>query len=233
LCIGPVGFYIRRRLPETIEERQTHRSGSAVITELLRHHSRTVVLGVLIICGGTVSTYVFNYMSTFAITTLHLSEAMGTTLTLTGNVANIAGVALGVWMDRFGRKPMLVLSRVIFVLAIFPAYLFMTSSGTTPAVIVGINMLLNFLYSVGLGAMYAFMCEAFPKAVRSSGLAILYALGVTMFGGTTQFVVAWLIDVFKNPLVPAWYQVVANVAGIIGVLLMMPHPEGDTLDKRA
>ena len=61
--------------------------------------------------------------------------------------------------------------------------------------------------------------------MRSSGFAILYALGVTVFGGTTQFVVAWLIDWTNNPMVPAWYQMIANVAGIIGVLFLMPHEE--------
>ena len=61
--------------------------------------------------------------------------------------------------------------------------------------------------------------------MRSSGLAILYALSVTIFGGTTQFAVTWLMDVTKDPMVPAWYQIVANVASIIGVALMMPHAE--------
>src|SRR5215510_11298274 len=53
LFIAPVGLYIRRRLPETIQKSETHRSGGAVLAELARHHSRPVVLGVLIISGGT------------------------------------------------------------------------------------------------------------------------------------------------------------------------------------
>jgi hypothetical protein len=65
------------------------------------------------------------------------------------------------------------------------------------------TMVLNFVFSIGFGAVYAFLAEAFPTSVRSSGLAILYALGVTIFGGTTQFVVAWLIDLTKDPMVPA------------------------------
>ena len=60
---------------------------------------------------------------------------------------------------------------------------------------------------------------------RSSGLSILYALGVAIFGGTTQFVVAWLIDVTKDPLIPAWYQMAANIAAIVGVMLLTPHAE--------
>jgi MHS family proline/betaine transporter-like MFS transporter len=92
-------------------------------------------------------------------------------------------------------------------------------------VIVAVNMVINFIFGTGLGAMYAFLSEGFPKAVRSSGLAILYALGVTIFGGTTQFIVAWLIDWTKDPMVPAWYQIAANVASIVGVMLLMPHAE--------
>jgi MFS family permease len=225
VLIAPVGLYIRRQLPETIARHEAHRSSVAVLADLARNHSRAVILGILIICGGTISTYVFSYMTTYAITTLHLSPTIGTVLTLTGSLAAIAGLALGAWADRFGRKPMLVASRVVFVIIIYPAYLIITSPSATAAVIVTINMLLNFTFSLGLGASYAFLTEAFPRSVRSSGLGILYALAVTIFGGTTQFAVAWLIDWTKDPMVPAWYQIIANVAAIVGVMLLMPHAE--------
>jgi len=225
LLIAPVGLYIRRELPETIDAQQTRRSSGAVLGELWRRHSRAVVLGILIICGGTISTYVANYMTTYAITTLHLSATIATSLTLTGSIAAIAGMALGVWIDRFGRKSMLVASRVVLVVAMYPAYRVITSPHATAFVIVATNMATNFIYSIGIGAIYAFLSEAFPKSVRSSGLAILYALGVAIFGGTTQFVVAWLIDWTGNPMVPGWYQMIASVAAIVGVLLMNPHPD--------
>ena len=87
------------------------------------------------------------------------------------------------------------------------------------------NSFLGFVYAIGIGAAYAFLSEAFPQSVRSSGLAILYALGVAIFGGTTQFVVAWLIDLTKDPLVPAWYQIVATTISIVGIMLLAPHAE--------
>ena len=225
MFIAPVALYIRRQLPETIARHETHRSGAAVLADLMRHHSRAVILGVLIISGGTISTYVFTYMTTYAITTLHLSPTIGTALAMTGSLAAIAGLAVGAWADRFGRKPMLIASRAIFVIVIYPVYLIITSPAASAPVIVTLNMLLNFIFSMGIGATYAFLTEAFPKAVRSSGLGILYALGVTIFGGTTQFAVAWLIDWTKDPMVPAWYQIIANVAAIIGIMLLMPHAE--------
>ncbi len=225
VVIAPVALYIRRQLPETIEESQTHRSTGVVLGELVRSHSRAVVLGVFIICGGTVSTYVLNYMTTYAITTLHLSATIGTTLGLTGSVAQIAGLAVGVWLDRHGRKRMLVLARVVFLLVIYPVYVILTSPDATLQTLVAGNLFLNFVFAIGIGAAYAFLAEAFPQSVRSSGLAILYALGVTIFGGTTQFVVAWLIDVTKDPMVPAWYQMVATMASIVGIMLLTPHAE--------
>ena len=225
MFIAPVGLYIRRQLPETIATHETHQSGVAVLVDLARHHSRAVILGILIICGGTVSSYVFNYMTTYATTTLRLSATVGTILTLTGSVTQIAGFALGAWLDRFGRKPMLIVARVLFLISIYPAYRLITSPDATAQSIVALNMLLNFIFAIGFGATYAFLSEAFPKAVRSSGLGILYALGVMLFGGTTQFVVAWLIDWTQNPMVPAWYQMVANVASIVGIALLRPSVE--------
>jgi len=225
VLIAPVGLYIRRQLPETIEAHETERTSGAVLATLVRQHSRAVILGIIVICGGTISTYVFTYMTTYAITTLHLSETIATTLSLTGSVGAIAGMALGVWIDRFGRKPMLIASRVIFVLILYPAYRILTAPDATPLVILTINTLINLIFSIGIGAVYAFLAEAFPKSVRSSGLAILYALGVTIFGGTTQFVVAWLIDWTKDPMVPAWYQLAANAAAIAGVAMLRPHAD--------
>ena len=93
--------------------------------------------------------------------------------------------------------------------------------------VIATNMLANAIFAAGIGAIYAFMAEAFPASVRSSGLAILYALGVAIFGGTTQFVVAWLIDVTGNPLVPAYYQVIATLVGIGGVVLLDRHADND------
>jgi MFS family permease len=223
--VAPLALYIRRQLPETVAANTVHRSTGGVLADLLRHHGRIIVCGIFIICGGTVSTYVFTYMTTYAITTLGLSAAVGTTLTLTGAVVSIAGFAVGAWADRFGRKEMLVATRVAFLLILYPAYRGITSPDATVTTIITINVLLNFVFATGIGAMYVFLSEAFPAAVRSSGLGLVYSLGVTIFGGTTQFVVAWLIDRTQDPMVPAWYQIAANVAAIVAILMLAPRKE--------
>ena len=225
ILIAPVGLYIRRQLPETIQPGETRESARAILGEVARHHARPVLFGVLVICGGTVATYVFTYTTTFAITTLHLAPAVGNTLTMMGYVAQLAGGVVGVWADKFGRKTLLVGSRVVFAAAIYPAFLIVTSPESSVFALFGAYTALSALFSMGIVPVYAYLLEAFPKAVRSSGTSILYALGTTIFGGTTQFVVAWLIERTGNAMVPAWYMLAATTASIVGVIGLMPHPE--------
>lgn len=225
ILIAPVGAFVRRRLPETLEGHGRHATGRAVLVDLARHHWRPLLLGILIISGLTVSTYIFIYMTTYAITTLKLSATFGTALTLTGSLALFPGLAIGVWADKFGRKRVLVGARLVLIALVYPVFQLITSPGTSPAMIIALNMLLNFEAAIGIGAVYAFLPEAFPRRVRSSGLSILYAASVTVFGGTTQFVVAWLIHLTGDPLVPAWYQITANLMSIVGIILLVPHAE--------
>lgn len=225
VLVAPVALYIRRQLPETIDPHHMQRSSLGVLRELTHEHLRQVVFGVLIISGGTISTYVSNYMTTYALTTLHLPATIATALTLTGGVGQIVGYSFGVWADRFGRKRALIAWRVALIAIVYPLFQVMTAPGTGVATIVIANVFFNILFACGIGASYAFMAEAFPQSVRSSGLAILYAVGVMIFGGTTQFVVAWLIDRTKDPLVPAYYMMAANVTTIVGLWLMQPHAD--------
>lgn len=224
ILIAPVGMYIRRQLPETMHEGETHASTGAVLSSLFKNHSREVVLGVLIIAGGTISTYVFNYMTTYAINTLHVDARVGTTLTFTGAIISIPAIFIGAWIaDRFGRKPIIIGSRILFIAAIYPAYLFMTKPGVDATTLIVANGVLNFLFSVATGGFYALLSEALPRAVRSSGLSILYALSVTIFGGSAQLVIQALINATGDPMIPAWYQIGANIVSLLAIAALMPH----------
>ena len=87
-------------------------------------------------------------------------------------------------------------------------------------------MLLNFVFATGIGASYVFLSEAFPAVSAVERAGLVYSLGVTIFGGTTQFVVAWLIDRTKDPdgagLVP---DIAANVAAIVAILMLAPRKD--------
>jgi MFS family permease len=223
ILIGPIGLYIRRALPETLNHAEAHESGMAVIRNLFAKSGTAVILGVICIIGPTVSTYVSAYMTSYAITTLKLSNADSQFTTLCGYIAALAGFPIGAWFaDRIGAKISILVPRLIFIAIVFEAYRMMTAPGVTLEHIVLINGTLNFILAVSYGGLYALLTQAFPKSVRSTGTSIAYAIGVTVFGGSTQYILTQLIATLGDPLVPAWYQIGANLIAITGVLLIQP-----------
>jgi hypothetical protein len=109
---------------------------------------------------------------------------------------------------------------MLFLLVVFQAFVLITAPGASVETLLLVNIGLNFLLALSYGGLYALLTQAFPKAVRSSGLSIAYAISVTVFGGSTQLIIAWLIETMGDPLVPAWYQVGANILSILAVLLV-------------
>lgn len=84
LLLVPVGLYLRSKMPETLDHRPVE-TGSWGVT--LGKQGRLLLLSVLIILGGTVSTYVGNYMTTYAIATLHFQPSTALAATVVGGLA--------------------------------------------------------------------------------------------------------------------------------------------------
>jgi hypothetical protein len=71
--------------------------------------------------------------------------------------------------------------------------------------------------------------ELLPIAVRSTGLSLVYAIGTSIFGGTTQFVVTWLLAITHDPMAPAWYVVVMSAVSILAMWML---PESRNIDVK-
>ena len=57
-----------------------------------------------------------------------------------------------------------------------------------------------------------------PARIRAAGMSISYALTVSIFGGTTQFVATWLLKATGNALSPAWYVGALGIVSALAVL---------------
>ena len=71
--------------------------------------------------------------------------------------------------------------------------------------------------------------EFLPRGFRATGLSLAYAVAVTVFGGTTQFIVTWLIGVTGNPAAPAWYVAGTSVL-CAGAMMLVPETLGRPLE---
>lgn len=216
LVLVPIGFYMRRALPETLPEPK-HTSAGGAIRAVWRDHRRELVLIVLVAMCITISAYVASFMTTFAITSLHMTPAEGMIVPIALGLVTIVGSVFAGWVcERFGRKRTMIVSRLAVVVATIPLYMFLieTRSVTALVIVIVANGLLGAPSGVAAVTM---MAELFPREIRGTSIAIAYGLTVTIFGATTQVVITWLIEVTGSLYAPGYYVM---GAGLVSVLAM-------------
>lgn len=208
-AIVPFGLMMRRRLPETL-----HSAGGTRGPVELRPYLRIAGLALILLATTTIGTYISTYMTTYAIATLHMPANVAFAATV---VVGLTGVAFdlvtGALSDRIGRKPMMLIPGVLLLASILPAF-YVISHYRTAATLLGATAILGSLGALSVGPIVIWMTESFPPSIRSASVAILYAVSIALFGGTTQYSVTWLIRATGNPLAPAWYWTVAEIIGI-------------------
>lgn len=225
LVLVPIAMYLRRCLPETHASHE--RSGTDIVKTAFRSHGRILLLGVLITASVAVASQVGNYMVSYAVQVLKLPAAVAQSSVLVGGLVTfVFGLIGGALCDRYGRKIVNQLPRVALLLLIVPLFLWL--SGTPgPATLLAVTAVLAALTAMAGAAGMVAVPELLPIAVRSTGLSLVYAISTSIFGGTTQFVVTWLLAATQNPMAPAYYVAAISVVSIIAMAMLPETREVD------
>ncbi|MFK5595748.1 MFS transporter [Methylobacterium sp. HMF5984] len=230
--VVPVGLVIRSHLPETAgegEDPAAAASTGAVVVRLLREHGRLLLLTFVVIAASTVSNAIGTNMPVYAHATLGLTETVSTAVPIALGLASVVFPLLGGWLaDRFGRRPVLVWPRAAIVVLAVPAFWWLAQAPTAASVY-AVTFLMSALSSINAAAIIVAIPESLPRAVRSTGLSIVYAFSVSIFGGSTNYVVNKLIAITGDRLAPAYYLVAFSVLGTIAAW-MMHETRGRDLD---
>jgi len=211
--IVPIGLALRRSMPETLKPEV-----AAQAMPSFASYWRTATIALVMLLSGTITTYVLNFMTTYARTTLNMPSdvAFGATIVV-GMAGILSAFAAGLASDRFGRKPIMIWSMAISTASILPSFWLIVHAPSTTLFYFLIFQLRLTTHIAATAALIS-ITEAFPPRLRSGALAVTYALATSVFGGTTQFVVAWLIDATGDPLAPAWYMFGAALMGLAAMM---------------
>jgi len=216
----PLGLWMRRTLPETIAQGEAVGRESSNHLVLAARHIRLIVLALMILASGTIATYVTQYMTTYAQSTLHVPSPLAFTVSLVSNGVGIIGALLGGWLaDVYGRKPVMIWPQLVTLLLTYPTFLWIVHAPGAASLLFGFGVL-SLIGSLPFTAFYATFTEALPQNIRGGVFATIYAVAIASFGGTAQLVVTWLLHISGDPLAPAWYLLLAAVAGLIAMSLM-------------
>ena len=215
VLVVPLGLIVRRNLPETLRP-DTPKMPQGPSPKVWR----IAVLGLLSIMGSTTGFYVLAYMSTYAQIILNMKVNVSFAATLVFGVCNVVFSVIAGWIsDRVGRRPLMIWPRVAIIVLTYPAFLLITSQTTAITLLAATATLAVFTQSGGAVSL-VWLTEALPARVRSATMASVYAVGVALFGGTTQPIVTELLHVTGDKFAPAWWLIATTILCLLATLLM-------------
>jgi len=184
-------MYLRRSLHESVSleaDNGKTRAARGTIKALLEH-PKAVFTVIGLTMGGTVAFYTFAiYMQKFLVNTSGFSKNSATLIsTLTLVVVMLIQPIFGALSDKIGRKPLLIAFGILGTLTTYPI---MMALSTTKDVWIAFALIMCALVIVsGYTSINAVVkAELFPANVRALGVGFPYAIAVSLFGGTAEYI---------------------------------------------
>jgi len=216
-------MYLRRSLQESISLKPGDGQQGRGTIKALAKHPKAVLTVIGLTLGGTVAFYTYTtYMQKFLVNTSGFTNSEATLIaTLALFVFMLIQPLFGLLSDKVGRKPLLIGFGILGTLATVPL---MLALGGTRQVWTAFALLMAALIIVsGYTSINAVVkAELFPANVRALGVGFPYAISVSLFGGSAE----WVALKFKSYHHQEWFYY--YVAACIAVSLIIYATMNDT-----
>lgn len=218
VLIGPVGWYIRRKMDETAEftdaEKVKSPLGSALTTHLTRVLAYAGIVGL-----ASISVYLILYMPTYSVKSLGLPSYAGYLGGIIAGLVTLGGTPfVGKLADRVGAGRVMTIAAAAAAVFAWPLFKILNtwpSVGTLTVVQIGFGILMA-LYFGPLPALYA---DLFPTAVRTTGMAVGYNIGVLLFGGFAGLIFTALIEWTGSNMSLIYYFIAVALLSLVAVVI--------------
>jgi MHS family proline/betaine transporter-like MFS transporter len=228
------GFYIKNYTEETPLFEQIKDSGNIIhspLKEVFKNHWTDMLVSILINSTGSVIFYLQAiYLMSYLQINRHFSESEVTSLV---NVCYIimAFVTLltGYLSDLIGRKKIFIIILIIIIVAT-PTLINICETGDFAAVIVA-QIILAILAAAYIGPEPALQAEFYPTNIRNTALSVSYNTAVSLFGGTTPYVLGLLVHHTGKFTSCIYYIVGCAVMSLIALYFYKDRSIGSIIDE--
>ena len=225
-ALAVVALWLRRGLDETPSFRAAAGApvaAKASIRELMRY-PRQILTVVGLTLGGTVAFYTFTtYAQKFLVNSAGWSKADASRISaLTLFVFMLIQPLVGYISDRIGRRPVLISFGVLGLFGTVPVLTALAEARTEAR---AFTLLMAALVALsGYTSINAVVkAELFPTEIRALGVALPYAVTVSIFAGTVEYLALWAKSIGHE----TWYfwYVTACIGASLLVYITMPETQ--------
>jgi MHS family alpha-ketoglutarate permease-like MFS transporter len=216
---------MRRDLKETAAFEAAHKKGkSGGGLQVVVNYPREVLIVIGLTMGGTLAFYVYTiYMQKFLKLSVGLTDVQTTWVSAGSLVfAMILQPIYGALSDRIGRRPLLLAFGVLGTLGTVPL-LTSIQHAQGPWEAFGLIALGWCIVSAYTSINAVVKAELFPAVVRATGVGLPYALAVSVFGGSAEYIALW----FKGQGIESgfYYYATAVIFCSLLVYFLMPDTQ--------
>lgn len=191
LC-AVVALYLRRGMEETESFTKKKEKPKESLMRTLMRHPKELLTVVGLTMGGTLAFYTYTtYMQKYLVNTVGMSISDSTTISAaTLFLFMCLQPVIGALSDKVGRRPILIAFGILGTLFTVPI---LTTLHTIQTWWGAFFLIMAALIIVsGYTSINAVVkAELFPTEIRALGVGLPYALTVSIFGGTAEYIALW------------------------------------------
>ena len=227
-----IGFYLRCRIKETdsfVNESAAKLKQNPLVG--LLKHPKEVLIVIGLTMGGTLAFYTYStYMQKFMVNTIGLSRDTSTLLSASTLVVFMLVQPLfGLLSDVIGRRPLLIIFGVLGTLTTIPILTTLSATQNTWLIFALITTAL-LIVSTYTSIAAIVKAELFPVEIRALGVSLPYAIAVSIFGGTAEYIALWLKNIGHEPWF-FWYVSICIMISLIVYIIMPDTKAHSCLDE--
>ncbi|AKA22906.1 MFS transporter [Pseudomonas chlororaphis] len=195
LC-AVVALYLRRGMEETESFTKKKEKPKESLMRTLLRHPKELMTVVGLTMGGTLAFYTYTtYMQKYLVNTVGMSISDSTTISAaTLFLFMCLQPVIGALSDKIGRRPILIAFGILGTIFTVPI---LTTLHTVQSWWGAFFLIMAALIIVsGYTSINAVVkAELFPTEIRALGVGLPYALTVSIFGGTAEYIALWFKSV--------------------------------------
>ena len=217
-ALAVIVFFIRAGLQESASFTAAKAAGAprAETFAMFRDHPREALAIIGLTAAGSLAFYAYTtYMLKFLTNTTGFSKPMAGAVNLATLIGFMLIQPLFGWMsDKVGRRRMLIIAFGGGAILAWPIFS-LVAKATDPVVAFLLIFAALVVQSAYTSISAVVKAELFPVHVRALGVALPYAIGNALFGGTAEYVALW----FKNEGMESGFYLYLSGMMAIGCLI--------------